>query len=140
MSIRIRTGSWEELREQAQAIRYQVFVIEQKVPVELEWDEMDAQCLHALACNEQGQALGTGRLLPDGHIGRMAVLADARGHGVGSRLLQELMAAARTRGDAEVVLSAQLHAEPFYARHGFAREGGEYMDAGIPHVSMRRRL
>lgn len=140
MSVRVRTGFWEELREQAQAIRYQVFVIEQKVPVELEWDEMDAQCLHALACDEQGRSLGTGRLLPDGHIGRMAVLAEARGQGVGSRILQALMAAARERGDAEVVLSAQLHAEPFYARHGFAREGEEYMDAGIPHVSMRCRL
>jgi predicted GNAT family N-acyltransferase len=81
--------------------------------------------------------LGTGRLLPDGHIGRMAVLRQARGAGVGSALLRALMQAARARGDREVMLSAQTHALPFYERFGFVAEGEAYDDAGIPHRVMR---
>jgi predicted GNAT family N-acyltransferase len=114
----------------------QVFVIEQHVPIELEWDEMDAHCLHAIARNSQGEAVGTGRLLPDGHIGRMAVMASARGTGVGGHILISLMAAAKQRGDHRVMLSAQCHAEGFYAAHGFVVVGEEYMEAGIKHISM----
>jgi predicted GNAT family N-acyltransferase len=121
----------------AQPIRYEVFVIEQNVPVELEWDDMDKVCLHAVAYDEQGQAIGTGRLLPDGHIGRMAVRKAARGTGVGGALLEALMARAKERGDRSVLLSAQTHAEPFYLRYGFVREGKEFMEAGIPHIHMR---
>jgi predicted GNAT family N-acyltransferase len=81
--------------------------------------------------------IGTGRLLPDGHIGRMAVRKGARGTGVGGALLQTLMAQARARGDREVVLSSQTHAAPFYQRHGFTVEGGEFFEAGISHINMR---
>jgi predicted GNAT family N-acyltransferase len=87
-----------------------------------------------------GRLLGTGRLLPDGHVGRMAVLPQARGTGVGSALLAALLQAARARGDREVALSAQTHAIPFYERFGFVVEGEEYDDAGIPHRRMRRAL
>ena len=104
---------------------------------EIELDEFDPLSLHALAVDGQGRVVGTGRLLPDGHIGRMAVLREARGRGVGSALLRSLMQAARARGDREVALSAQTHAIPFYERFGFVAEGGQYDDAGIPHRRMR---
>ena len=131
------TGSWAELGAAASAIRHAVFVGEQGVPVELELDDFDAISLHALAY-EGETALGTGRLLPDGHIGRMAVRRTARGAGVGSMLLRSLMQQARLRGDAGVVLHAQLSARGFYERHGFAAEGAVFMDAGIEHIAMRQ--
>lgn len=137
MKFSLAIGNWEGLKQEAQPVRYEVFVLEQNVPVELEWDEMDAVSLHALARDEQGMALGTGRLLPDGHIGRMAVKKSARGSGIGGRILEALMQQARERGDKAVILSAQTHAAPFYSRFGFVREGEEFMEAGIPHIQMR---
>jgi predicted GNAT family N-acyltransferase len=122
------------------AIRTAVFVAEQNVPVELEWDGVDDQCLHVLAESAGGEAIGTGRLLPDGHIGRMAVLKSWRGNGVGSAILTELIAAARERRHSAVELSAQTHAIEFYRRHGFEVVSGEYLDAGIPHRKMRMSL
>jgi len=139
-SINIVLGDWDTCKADATVIRHAVFVQEQQVPIELEMDEHDAHCVHAVAYNEQGVPLGTGRLLPDGHIGRMAVGADYRGLGVGSRLLRALIDEARLRQYMEVALSAQLHAQDFYARHGFVAEGQTYMDAGIEHVAMRHVL
>ncbi len=138
--MNITIGNWETLRAHAQPIRFEVFVDEQKVPAEIELDEMDAVCVHAVAYDEAGQPLATGRLLPDGHIGRMAVRRAGRGQGVGGAVLQALIEAARQRGDREVILNAQTHAAPFYARYGFAREGEEFMEAGIPHITMRASL
>ncbi|MFS0753939.1 GNAT family N-acetyltransferase [Noviherbaspirillum sp. 1P10PC] len=139
MSTRIVIGSWEQQRQAAAALRQQVFVVEQGVPAELELDEMDAQSLHAVAYQD-GVPVATGRLLPDGHIGRMAVRQDARGAGTGSLVLCALMDEARRRGDRDVVLHAQLTARDFYARHGFEPEGDMFMDAGIEHIAMRRRF
>jgi predicted GNAT family N-acyltransferase len=139
-AIRIELGDWPAQREAASRIRFDVFVEEQKVPAEIELDDWDAKSLHALAYDAAGTVVGTGRLLPDGHIGRMAVLANARGTGVGTALLTALMQAARARGDRDVVLSAQTHAVAFYARLGFAVEGSIYQEAGIDHVDMRREL
>jgi predicted GNAT family N-acyltransferase len=139
-AIRIELGDWPAQREAASRIRFDVFVEEQKVPAEIELDDWDAKSLHALAYDAVGTVVGTGRLLPDGHIGRMAVLANARGTGVGTALLTALMQAARARGDRDVVLSAQTHAVAFYARLGFAVEGSIYQEAGIDHVDMRREL
>lgn len=130
-------GNWESLGEEARPIREEVFVIEQGVSVDLEWDDMDAVSVHAIAYDHHGDALGTARLLPDGHIGRMAVLKTARRRGVGSALLYEMVEHARKRGDKEIVLHAQTHAQAFYAKHGFKREGAEFSEAGIPHVLMR---
>jgi len=138
--VRIELGDWAAIRDRAEPVRYTVFVDEQGVPQELELDEFDEPSLHALAIDADGATLGTGRLLPDGHIGRMAVLPPARGRGVGAALLLALVEAARSRGDREVVLSAQTHALGFYGRHGFIAEGETYDDAGIPHRLMRRRL
>jgi len=135
--LRVELGDWQAMRERAVPVRYAVFVEEQRVPPEIELDEFDPLSLHALAVDGQGRVVGTGRLLPDGHIGRMAVLREARGRGVGSALLQSLMQVARARGDSEIALSAQTHAIPFYERFGFSAEGAEYDDAGIPHRRMR---
>lgn len=140
MRIRVTLGDWDTQRTDAQTVRYEVFVLEQKVPIEMEWDEMDAASLHAVACDESGAAVGTGRLLPDGHIGRMAVRQPARGKGIGARLLEILVEAARQRGDRQVMLNAQTQAEPFYQRYGFLREGDVFMEAGIQHIHMRREL
>lgn len=138
--LRLELGDWATLERWAAPIRTTVFVEEQLVPAEMEIDEWDPQCVHAVAFDGEGGALGTGRLLPDGHIGRMAVLKSARGTGVGSALLTALMDAARARGQREAMLSAQTHAVPFYERHGYSVCGTEYLDAGIPHVDMRRDL
>jgi predicted GNAT family N-acyltransferase len=136
---RIELGEWDRLRTWAAPIRYAVFVDEQKVPADMEIDAWDPQSVHAVAF-DAATAIGTGRLLPDGHIGRMAVLPAARGTGAGSALLQSLMDEARRRGHRAVVLSAQTHAVPFYQRHGFDVVGGEYLDAGIVHVDMQSGL
>ena len=133
----IRFGAWDILGTDAKAIRFEVFVTEQNVPAEIELDDMDAVCLHAVAYGADGVPIGTGRLLPDGHIGRMAVRKAARGSGVGGALLQALMAQARARGDRRVVLSAQTHAAPFYERHGFSIAGDEFYEAGIAHIDMQ---
>jgi predicted GNAT family N-acyltransferase len=140
MDYSIRIAAWAELRADAMLIRNEVFVAEQRVPAELEMDDMDAVCAHAIAYDAAGMPLATGRLLPDGHIGRLAVRSRCRGQGIGGAVLQALMAVARQRGDREVVLNAQTHAAPFYGSHGFAREGEEFMEAGIPHIRMRAWL
>ena len=137
--IQIRLLDWQSAQADAKPIRFQVFVDEQRVPAEIELDEHDARCIHALAYVE-GTAVGTGRLLPDGHIGRMAVLKSARRTGVGRAILRALIDAARRRGDRQVVLSAQVHAVGFYRAEGFQREGPVYEEAGIPHQAMRRSL
>ena len=137
MSLRIVIGDWNDLRHDAQGLRVEVFVIEQGVPIELEWDEGDEVSIHAVAYDESGQAIATGRLLPDGHIGRMAVRKSARGRGIGSQVLKALLDEAAREGHAELVLHAQLHAWTFYERHGFVGEGEEFMEAGIAHRRMR---
>jgi len=134
----VQIGDWPTLQVKAAPIRLEVFVHEQQVPLEEEIDALDAECIHAVAFDAQGRALATGRLLPDGHIGRMAVLKAVRGQGLGSAVLQALMQRARQQGFVEVVLSAQTHAQAFYVRHGFVPEGAEYLDANIPHVLMRK--
>ncbi len=139
-NIQVKTGSWQELGQHAGAIRQQVFVIEQNIPAELEWDERDALCLHAVAYNDKAEPMATGRLLPDGHIGRMAVLANARGLGVGAAILQALITAAQLRGDKKLRLHAQVDAAGFYHKAGFVIEGGTYYEAGIEHVTMEKTL
>lgn len=140
MNLRIVTGDWNSLQEDAQRLRIEVFVIEQGVPLELEWDEGDDVSVHAVAYDEAGQPVATGRLLPDGHIGRMAVRQSARGSGIGSRVLQALLEEAQRLGHRELVLHAQAHAIGFYTRHGFETEGEDFLEAGIVHRLMRRSI
>jgi predicted GNAT family N-acyltransferase len=137
---RIELLDWQRARAAAAPIRFTVFVQEQNVPPEIEMDEHDAHCVHALAFDGANHAIGTARLLPDGHIGRMAVLREWRGKGAGSLILAALIARAKQRGDKAVVLSAQIHAIAFYQRHGFAAEGEVYLEAGIRHQQMQRTL
>lgn len=136
----VREVSWYEASERLRAIRREVFVQEQGVPEDLEWDGLDSDCRHVLAETGSGEAIGTGRLLPDGHIGRMAVRKPWRRSGVGSALLERLVAMVRARGDALIVLHAQSYVTAFYRRAGFEPFGDEFMEAGIPHVEMRLRL
>lgn len=142
--VDVRVGGWSELGRDAQAIRTAVFVDEQKIPADLEWDEADAACVHAVAYNRFGLALGTGRLLQHvpgvAKIGRMAVGQALRGSGVGRAVLDALMQQARERGDREVLLHAQASAAAFYARAGFAARGAPFEEAGIPHIEMVRPL
>jgi predicted GNAT family N-acyltransferase len=133
-------AEWPRDEAALRAVRAEVFIDEQRVPPALEWDGRDEACLHVLARRADGKAIGTGRLLPDGKIGRMAVVFDARGNGVGAAILRELLAAARERDFAEVELSAQTHALGFYEKFGFVAVSDEYPDAGIPHRTMRLRL
>ena len=122
------------------AVRETVFVQEQQVPLEEEWDALDPLCRHVIARDEAGAPIGTGRLTPERRIGRMAVLADWRGQGIGVAMLAALMAEARALGWPVVSLNAQVSAEAFYARQGFIPEGERFMEAGIAHQSMRRAL
>lgn len=138
MSLQVVIGDWDSLREHAQDLRIEVFVVEQGVPVELEWDEGDEVSMHAVAYDADGQPVATGRLLPDGHIGRMAVRKSARGRGIGSQVLEALLAEARRLGYGRLVLHAQTHALDFYRRHGFVEEGDEFIEAGIAHRMMTR--
>ena len=134
----IEAGAWSELGKEARQVRDAVFVDEQKVPCDIEWDEHDAVSRHVIARDSDGGAIGTGRLLADGHIGRMAVLADWRGKGVGRALLERLLEEARLQGHAHLALHAQTQASGFYRRFGFVEEGPEFMEAGIPHRTMVR--
>ena len=132
----VRPASWTADAGTLCAIRMKVFVEEQHVPLELEWDGEDERCEHALVFVLDHTPVGTGRFLPDGRIGRLAVLQDWRRQGAGSALLEYFLQLAREKGFATVTLHAQVRATNFYARHGFEARGDEFMDAGIPHVEM----
>ncbi|MEV5005315.1 GNAT family N-acetyltransferase [Streptomyces sp. NPDC055692] len=140
-------------REACFAVRKEVFVVEQGVPQDIEYDEYDALAVHVLAVREDGVPLGTGRLLYGaeaaaktggdpavGSLGRLAVTGDARGLGVGAALVRAIEDAARARGLSAVDLHAQSHALGFYERLGYEAYGPEFPDAGIPHRAMRRAL
>ena len=140
----LRTGAWSTLGVDASAVRTSVFVEEQAIPREEEWDAADAEAVHAVVYNRLGQPVATGRLLPSDHgtakVGRMAVHRVLRGTGVGRQVLMALMEVALERGDRAVRLSAQRTAEGFYARMGFQAVGAPYDEVGIPHVLMEKRL
>jgi YbgC/YbaW family acyl-CoA thioester hydrolase len=142
--VSVKTGHWQQLGADAGRIRTEVFVREQRIPAELEWDEADATSLHAVAYNRLGQAVATGRLLPasegEAKVGRMAVHQVLRGRGVGEQVLRTLAEAAAARGDRVLKLHAQRTAKDFYARLGFAPEGEPFEEAGIPHLTMTRAL
>ena len=142
--VTVQVGAWEVLGPHAGAIRQAVFVQEQKIPADMEWDAADASCVHAVAYNRLGVPLATGRLLEHvpgvAKIGRMAVMRSMRGARIGREVLEALMQAARARGDREVLLHAQLSAASFYMRAGFQQRGPVFEEAGIQHVEMVRSL
>ena len=145
--VHIRTGPWSQLQPDASAVRVRVFVDEQKIPLEMEWDEADNVALHAVAYNRLGQPLATGRLLQGNpaepgvaRIGRMAVERVVRGTLLGRDILETLADVARQRGDREVRLHAQCSAQGFYGRLGFSAVGAPFEEAGIAHIEMARPL
>ena len=136
VTVRYEAADWQQASELLFTLRHAVFVQEQGVPLELEIDEHDPEARHWLARAPSGRVIGTVRLTRDCHIGRLAVAADWRGHGVGSGLLQRAVAAARATGATDVSLAAQVDAIGFYAAQGFVASGEVFDDAGIPHRTM----
>lgn len=138
--FRIELASWESDQPALRAVREQVFIVEQKVPEDEEFDDLDPRSVHALAFDAEGRPIATGRLTPEHKIGRMAVLAEWRGKGVGDAILRVLLEQARAMGYPELALHSQVHAIPFYAKHGFVAEGAEFDECGIAHRLMRLSL
>ena len=138
--MRVKLVHWVDAEPLIRPVRETVFIHEQAVPEELEWDGLDPQCAHVLAWNDQGDAIGTARMQANGTIGRMAVLKDWRGRGAGRALLEALLDLAGKQGLARVALSAQTHAIGFYERAGFHVVGELFIDAGIPHRKMVKEL
>ena len=132
----VRAASWHEDIQALRKIREAVFIREQGVPTELEWDEFDVNCIHVLASDSTANPVGTARLLRDGSIGRVAVLREYRGKGVGIALMHFLLREAGSRQVQQVTLNAQAHAIEFYKKFGFQVTGETFLDAGIPHVRM----
>ena len=139
-TFRVRIVEWHEASAPLSSVRTDVFVTEQQVPVEIERDGRDGECVHVLAEGADGTPVGAGRLMPDGRIGRMAVLSEWRGSGVGGAMLGALMAEAKRRGLHGTHLHSQAHAKAFYERHGYVVDGDEYLEAGIPHVLMKQKV
>ncbi|MBC7718883.1 MAG: GNAT family N-acetyltransferase [Chitinophagaceae bacterium] len=144
-AFRIQTGSWQQLGADAAMVRCDVFIKEQGIPIDQEWDDADHTALHAVAFNPLGQALATGRLLVNtakpaqsSKIGRMAVLQAERGTGLGQAILQTLLDAAFDRGDREITLHAQCSAQGFYLRMGFMPRGEVFDEVGMAHIEMFR--
>jgi predicted GNAT family N-acyltransferase len=137
--ILVQITSFRESEPAIRAVRDAVFGDEQGIPRELDWDGNDPECVQALAF-ASGDPVGTGRLQPDGRIGRIAVLRDSRRRGIGGLILNCLADAARTRGLVRAYLHAQVASVPFYRGHGFVPEGDAFLEAGIPHVTMKRDL
>lgn len=136
----LRLANWSGDREAIRAIRDTVFVDEQNVPTEIEWDGLDDECIHVIVEDENRDAIGTGRLHLSGKIGRMAVLYQWRSRGIGGAILGELVELARQQGQKAVYLHAQARAAGFYAGAGFEAEGVEFEEAGIAHRLMRKTL
>ena len=139
MSTSITITDWEDARELVKPIRIKVFILEQKVPEELEWDEYDETAWHAVAKSNH-QVIGTGRLIINqsiAKIGRMAIDPEFRGKGIGMEVLKALINKGKEKGAQEFILHAQTHAIAFYAREGFEPYGPIFDEAGIPHVEMR---
>ena len=137
--IKVETASWYEDKEELVKLRTRVFVEEQKVPSSLEIDGLDAECLHVKAMNGN-LCIGTGRLLANGYIGRMCVLDEYRGQGIGTMMLENLIEQALNAGHRQVLLNSQSRAIPFYQKNSFTTDSEEFIEAGIPHRRMVRNL
>jgi predicted GNAT family N-acyltransferase len=138
--VEIRQARWATHRAEIEAVRRSVFIVEQGVPEDEEWDDADQGCWHALAVTPKRDAVGTARLEPTGKIGRVAVLPQYRGTGIGGAMIGHLVDLARTLGLTQVYLNSQSSAIGFYARMGFRAEGPEFVEVGIPHRRMVLRI
>lgn len=142
-NYQVRAASWSSDHDAIRAVRERVFIVEQAVDPELEWDGLDDTCQHAVVTLQDGTVIGTGRLICSdntGKIGRMAVLNEYRGDGVGMAILKFLVELARSKGMRRAALNSQTHALDFYARAGFVAEGPEFDEANIPHRHMSKEL
>ena len=137
--IEVARADWTSDRESLLTVRYEVFVVGQKVPVEIEQDELDASCVHFLAQCDNAP-IGTARVDNEGHIGRVAVLEAYRGLGVGSRLMRAAVEEVRSKEIEYALLNSQDSAVEFYRRLGFEPYGQEFVEAGISHIAMKLRL
>lgn len=142
--VDLKTGAWSDMKHLAAPLRTAVFVDEQEIPMELEWDNLDDSALHAVIVNKLGQPVATGRLLQPqpkvAQIGRMAVAKPLRGGHLGRQVMEALIEMAKRRGDQTVILHAQCSAEGFYKRLGFQAHGIVFQDAGIDHIEMTLNL
>ncbi len=139
-TLQIRLARWEQDSAAIRSVRNTVFSDEQGISETLDFDGRDHECVHVLAQIGEGEAIGTARMLPDGHVGRIAVHKKWRGRGVGMRLVEFLTDVARERGFAKIHLHSQVQAAGFYARLGFEERGETFMEAGIEHMLMVRIL
>jgi predicted GNAT family N-acyltransferase len=142
MNISIKITHWDEAKNQVMSIRHEIFIEEQRVPEELEWDEFDQNALHAIV-KKENQVIGTARLIIDNtiaKIGRMAIQKEYRHQGIGQKLLSTLIQRAQEKGAQKCILHAQTHAIAFYAKADFEPHGSIFDEAGIPHVEMRLTL
>ena len=136
MDYTLKLTRWDKDKDLLSEIRRTVFIEEQQVPEELEWDDDDKTCVHILV-TDNNTTIATGRIKMDGHIGRMAVLKEYRNKGIGSDVLKSLINFSKTLKMKTVYLHAQITAMPFYEKHGFKIISEEFMDAGIPHKTMK---
>ncbi len=135
-AIQISEVDWDSAEKLLSALRTEVFIEEQRVSPELEWDGLDQSAKHLLALDSNGEPVGCARIIAPGSIGRMAVLENRRGQGVGQALLSAAIAVCKQHGWTNIVLSAQTYAIPFYEKAGFIVTSEMYLDAGIPHRDM----
>jgi len=138
--FRILRVNWDTHQDQIMSIRTPVFIEEQRVPEEEERDGLDSESMLVLAMDEYDHPVGTARMLPNGQIGRMAVLKAYRNRGIGTALIRELLAVATERQLDCVSLHGQVQAIPFYQMHGFVAEGPEFEESGISHRMMRLNI
>ena len=131
---------WHDGEPLLRSVREAVFIREQGIPPELEWDGLDEGCRHALAISLRGEAVGSGRMLPNGHIGRIAVKPQWRKQKVGTAIMEALLDYARAHDYKQVEVDAQTGALPFYRGFGFVEQGEEFIDAGLPHIRMTLQL
>jgi len=140
MPYTCRQANWQHDKDKLQYVRYVVFVEEQKIPADLEWDEKDKDAIHVIAVDESDQPVATGRILTDGQIGRMAVLPEWRDKGVGRSILKFLLDIAQKHGHESVKPSSQQNACGFYLKLGFVQTGNPYQEAGRQHAAMQLEL
>ncbi len=139
VDCRIEQVKWQDMENHLRRIRTNVFIDEQNVPEEMEWDEYDKNCTHVIV-EINGDYVATGRLLENGQIGRMAVLQAYRNKGIGSRILEKILSIATSMNMKTVFLNSQVDVVEFYNKFGFVEEGGVFDDAGIPHKKMTKAL
>ena len=132
--------SWHDGKPLLKSVREEVFIREQGVPAKLEWDGLDKGCRHALALSHNGNAIGCGRMMDNGHIGRIAVLPQWRKQKVGTAIMEAFLDYARTHDYPQVDVDAQVYAVPFYQGFDFIEQGEVFMDAGLPHIKMFLKL